>query len=147
MEIDATELFLSEGLLCLIYDYDKIGGNEKLGSATIPPRTLYEAKGQRMEFKLGPAPGHTKEVPGFLAIRCRRATDYDVNFLKSFQAGKTGMGHFLGLTAKEAKTATHSKGGSGNIKSMLTRTTKVEKEGKNAGIRQVRIRIIHFATS
>lgn len=135
LEVDVGDLFLSDGLLCILYDFDKVGKNEKLGAITIPPKTLFEAKGERMEFKLGPSPGETKDVPGYLAIRCRRATDYDAKFMADFEHGATS--DLLGLKAATSK-AQHTKGGASNMKSLLGRNTKVFKDGKNAGIKQVR---------
>jgi hypothetical protein len=135
LEVDTKELFLSEGLLCSLYDYDKVGANEKLGAITIPPKTLYDAKGERMEFKLGPSPGETKDVPGYLSIRCRRATDYDANFMTDFEKGTDS--DLLGLKAATSK-AHHTKGGASNIKSLMSRNTKTEKNGEKAGIKQVR---------
>jgi hypothetical protein len=133
LEANTEELFLSEGLICILYDYDKVGSNEKLGAITIPPKALYDAKGERMEFKLGPSPGETKDVPGYLSIRCRRATDYDAKFMTDFEKGSD----LLGLKAAASK-AHHTKGGASNIKSLMSRNTKTEKDGEKAGIKQVR---------
>jgi hypothetical protein len=133
LEVDTADLFLSEGLLCILYDFDKVGKNEKLGAITIPPKTLYEAKGERMEIKLGPSPGETKDVPGYLAIRCRRATDYDAKFMTDFKQDSD----LLGLKAATSK-AHDTKGGASNLKSLLGRNTKVFRDGKDAGIKKVR---------
>jgi hypothetical protein len=135
LEVDTADLFLSEGLLCILYDFDKVGKDEKLGAITISPKTLYEAKGERMEFKLEPAPGQTKEVPGYLAIRCRKATDYDAKFMIDFKQGADS--DLLGLKAATSK-AHDTKGGASNLKSLLGRNTKVFKNGKDAGIKKVR---------
>jgi hypothetical protein len=137
LEIDAAELFLSEGLLCILYDFDKVGKNEKLGAITISPKTLYEAKGERTEYKLGPSPGETKDVPGYLAIRCRRATEYDANFMADFAKGADS--DLLGLKAATSK-AHHYKGGASNLQSLMNRNSKIFKDGidgKNAGIKHV----------
>jgi hypothetical protein len=141
MEADTKELFLSEGLLCILYDYDQLGQNEKLGAITIPPKTLYEATGQRMEFKLGPSPGKTKDVPGYLAIRCRRATDYDLKFMEDLKIGKKS--DLLGLKASGDK-AIDAKGGASNLKSLMSRNTRIERDGKNAGIKKVRTGAFFF---
>jgi hypothetical protein len=139
LEVDTGELFLSEGLLCILYDYDKVGSNEKLGAITIPPKTLYEAKGERMEFKLVPAPGETEDVPGYLCIRCRRATDYDEKFMADFENGADS--DILGLKAASSK-GSHFKGGASNftslVRGIMGGNTKVEKDGEKAGIKQVR---------
>lgn len=33
-------------------DYDQFGGNDKLGLVTVPPKVLYDAKGERLEYEL-----------------------------------------------------------------------------------------------
>ena len=134
LKIDAKQLFRSEGLLCIVYDYDKLGGNERLGAVTIPPKTIYDAKGERLEFKLGPPPGKTDDVPGYLAVRVRRATKNDIDFMtKREESGKK-----FRLPAKKQVEESDSKGGSGNIRSMLTRRSRIAKTGLNAGKREVR---------
>jgi hypothetical protein len=45
---------------------------------------------------------------------------------------------------REAKNATDSKGGASNLKSLLSRVTKTEKDGPKAGIKQVRKHILSF---
>ena len=116
------------GLLCLLVDYDQFGTNEKLGAVTIPPKALFDAKGERMEFKLGPPPGKTHEPSGYLAVRCRRASDYDIKFMKKYkESGKTSM-----LSRREKVVdPTESKGGSGNIRSYFKRQTRVLRDGKS----------------
>ena len=133
LKIDVKKLFRGEGLLCVVHDYDKLGENERLGAITIPPKTIYDAKGERMEFKLGPPPGKANDVPGYLVVRIRRATKYDIDFMTKTKESKRA---FI-PTKKLAEVDSH-KGGSGNIKSMLTRRSRVAKTGPNAGEREVR---------
>jgi len=134
LKIDVKQLFRGEGLLCIVYDYDKLGGNERLGAVTIPPKTIYDAKGERMEFKLGPPPGKTDDVPGYLAVRVRRATKNDLDFMQKLEES----GKKFRLPAKKQVEETDSKGGSGNIRSMLSRRSRIAKTGPNAGKREVR---------
>lgn len=134
LTVDVKELFRGEGLLCVVYDYDKVGGDERLGACTIPPKTLYDAKGERMEFKLGPPPGKTQDVPGYLAIRCRRATEEDKEFMKKFADSKNKFSYKQVKDPIEAAT----KGGASNLKSIVTRRSRMPKFGPHAGIREVR---------
>lgn len=133
LKIDVKRLFRGEGLLCIVQDFDKLGGNERLGSITIPPKTIYDAKGERLEFKLGPPPGKTDDVPGYLAVRIRRATKYDIEFMTKMEEPKRVFAH-----KKNPVESDSHKGGSGNIKSMLSRRSRVAKSGPNAGQREVR---------
>ncbi len=100
----------------IVKDYDQLGKHETLGLVHVPPKTLYFADGERMEFKLQPVPGKTKgDIPGYLAIRCRRATTHDKNFMESIENS------FEAIAApKMPKTANNV------LKSMTSRTTKVE---------------------
>jgi len=134
LNIDAKTLFRGEGLLCVVYDFDKLGGNERLGSCTISPKTIFDAKGERLEMKLGPPPGKTDDVPGYMAFRIRRASKNDIDFMtKMKEAGS------LFASKKKSVNEHHDshKGGSGNIKSILTRRSRIAKIGPNAGQREV----------
>jgi len=116
----------------------------QLGAVTVPPRVLYEAKGERMEFKLCPAPGHgsIKDVSGFLAIRCRRATAYDKQFMKEFHESEKAAAaehnhHELGWR-NVVKHATESEGGGGTMKALLTRVQRVVRDEEHPeGVKQV----------
>jgi hypothetical protein len=69
-----------------------------------------------MEFKLQPVPGKTgDEVPGYLAIRCRRATVYDKNFMEGLESSMTAI-----AAPKAPKVYNNA------IKSIVTRNKKVE---------------------
>ena len=143
LEVGTRELFLGDGLLCLLRDFDKLGSNERLGAVMIPPKALYEAEGERMVFKLEKAPGQKQDASGYIAIRCRRASEYDLRFLNDYD--KSESSDFLGLK-KNVKTATDSLGGAGNIKSIITSNErtfrengeKVKKVSPNIGPRQGR---------
>ncbi len=105
-EISARELFLQDqggagGLQLLVYDFDTLGANDLLGRTFIPAKDLYQAKEERLTYRLeNPKPGQdgkkkngiarTLQMPlqekkhGTISIRCRRATDYDEEFMKTF---------------------------------------------------------------
>jgi hypothetical protein len=119
LTVESKELFVNDGMNLLVKDYDKLGSNEVLGCVAVPPAVLYKAKGERMEFKLQTVPGeiHT-ETSGFLAVRCRRATDYDKKFMENY------------IEPKDAVAAVmHPMTGKGNLRSIITRTQRVEKDG------------------
>jgi hypothetical protein len=110
---------LNEGLTLIVKDYDAVGRNETLGMAVIPSRQLYLAKGERMEFKLQTPPG-TKEnnITGWIAVRCRRATENDKSFMEGYHS-----------SMKAATAPAHPVTKNSNIRSILTRREKVSKEG------------------
>lgn len=130
--LTSQELFTSDGLLFVLKDFDKLGGNEKLGVVTVPAKTLYEAKGERMEFKLQPHGYKSKEVSGYLAIRCRRASTRDIKFMEESRNPTSKQLDFLHKAIAEGKT------GAGSIKNILSKRTRIAATGKNAGKRQVR---------
>jgi C2 domain len=147
-KVNPQDLFLSDGLQCTVVDFDKMGGDEKLGEFYIPPHTIYEGKGERTEFKLLPPPKSKKdEVPGFVAIRVRRATEYDLRFMAEYHNKQDGGGigglhhnkhhhhlpHLHHPTALKdmLKTATETQGGGGVIASYFRRQTRTIKDATN----------------
>lgn len=119
LTVESERLFLEDGLALLIKDYDQFGHNEMLGAVTLPPTFLYNGRGERREFKLQPPPGSKEEeVPGFIAIRCRRATDYDKNFMNGYEESLHAV-----VSSQNPKT------NNSNIKSIVTRHVKNEKDG------------------
>lgn len=125
LEVESEQLFLEDGMKFLVKDFDQFGSNETLGLVHVPPRTLYRANGERMEFKLQPVPGKTAgEVPGYLAIRCRRATTYDKTFMQGMQSS---------MKAIAAPKLPKSQGNA--IKSMVTKTSKNENGVKKFKVR------------
>jgi hypothetical protein len=120
LEVAAEELFIEDGMKFLVKDFDQFGGNETLGLVSVPPKTLYLAQGERMEFKLQPVPGKTAdEVPGYLAIRCRRASTQDKNFVAGLEGSLRAV-----AAHKNPKVSNNA------IKSIVTRNSKVEDEVK-----------------
>lgn len=123
LTVESKALFLTEGLTLIVKDWDLVGKNETLGVVSVPATKLYEAKGERMEFKLQSPPGsNEEEIPGFLAIRARRATDYDKKFMEGYEA-----------SSKAVAAPDHPKTFNSDIKSILTRQYKVEN-----GVKKVR---------
>jgi hypothetical protein len=131
LPVDVGTLFGGEGLLCVLHDYDSIGADEKLGQFCISPKQMYDAKGERMEFALQPIPGDNNTVTGHIAIRCRRATDFDIDFMNDFNKN-TGKGtDFLGM--KTFEKLAEGRGGAGAITSIMSKRTKIAKHGDDAG--------------
>jgi hypothetical protein len=121
-------------------DFDKVGGDERLGAVYIPPRILFDSNGERMEFKLGPPPGKANEVPGYLVIRCRRATEADVSFMKELKdtERRDAISDKMGLR-NITKEAFEGAGGKGNIASILAKRTRILRDSKHPnGVKQVR---------
>ena len=102
-------------------DYDKVGGNESLGVASIPPRQLFESDGERLIFPLVPDAGHNGvKVTGSLAVRARHATNHDVQFMARLKSGLSKIGD-------KDPTALANEGGKGDIKSLMARNTRTLK--------------------
>ena len=119
MTVESKVLFLSEGLTCLIKDYDRVGRNESLGLIVVPPQDLYAGKGERMEFKIQPPPGSKeKEVTGTIAIRVRRATEYDKKFMEGYK-------HSLRAT----NAIEHPRTVNSDLRSIVTRQHRKDKTG------------------
>lgn len=118
----AAELFeCHDGLKFEVKDYDTVGGSESLGNTVVPPRTLYEADGERMVFPLLPEAGRTSvKVKGNIAIRCRHATKRDLEFMAKLKRG-------LSKISDKDPTALSAAGGKSDIMSLLAVNTKKEK--------------------
>jgi len=129
--VASKELFMSDGLVFNLCDYDKFGENEDLGVVTMSPKELYGANGERMEFKLKHPQDKDEPVSGFLAIRCRRATDYDKKFMEDYS--KADHKQFALLY----KAMADGKAGAGNLKSIITKRTRIATSGENSGKKEV----------
>jgi hypothetical protein len=141
--VKTRDLFISEGLHCFVFDYDQVGSHANLGHVNISPKILYDASEERIEQPLKD-PHNGADTAGFLAIRCRRASQYDQHFMK--ELAKTRKNEKLEGTLAELQKiknltslATEMAGGSGNIPSMLKRRSKVVKSDQHPkGIKMVR---------
>jgi hypothetical protein len=109
-----------------------------LGWVSVPPLTLHKAQGERLEFRLLPPPGSSeKEVPGYLVIRCRRASERDEQFMKEFNEAQTESTGPLSLQ-NITKLATESARGSRNVTSMLRLNSRIVRDLHNlSGVKQV----------
>ena len=109
-----------DGLKFTVKDYDTVGKNKCLGVAVIPPRILYDANGERMVLPLVPEVGESfaKGGNGCIAIRCRKATEHDKEFMRKLNYGG------IGNVGNASPTALESKGGKNALKSLVTLNTK-----------------------
>jgi len=135
----ADDLFdCQDGLKFEVKDYDTVGGSESLGHTFVSPRTLYEADGERMVFPLLPEAGRTSvTVKGNIAIRCRHATEHDIEFMAKLKRGMSKI-------SEDDPTALSTDGGRSDLKSMMTMNTKTEKntspDGGPAKLKKYKIR-------
>ena len=60
---------------------------QSMGVVTVTPVKLFNAKGERIEFKIR-ATRKNKSDKGTLAIRCRKATQEDIEFVEVLRQGK-----------------------------------------------------------
>jgi hypothetical protein len=105
-----------------VVDYDVLSSDD-IGYFVVPPDVLYKGNGERVEFKLK-APPRSKggDVPGHLAIRCRRATQYDKDFMEEFKISEAPKTSTISI-------ATLSEGGKSNLMSIIERRVMIDKAG------------------
>jgi len=131
-QIESRRFFIEEGMKFVVKDYDKLGKHDLLGFCQVDAEVLYQANGERMEFKLTHPKCKTtdRKEQGILVIRCRRATPYDQKFMEEHdkQEDKNVKG-VASYHAPEAHT---------NV--FKTITTKVKKRDKEDGILRYKIR-------
>jgi len=121
LTVESKQFFVEDGMKFIVKDYDQFGKDEVLGLVHVNPRTLYKANGERMEFKLQPPTGSKeKEIPGYLVLRCRRASEYDIKFMEDYEQTNEARG----VASYENPIAT-----TGFIKTMTTWNTKKDKDG------------------
>jgi hypothetical protein len=122
LTIESERFFVEDGMKFVIKDFDQFGKDDVLGLVHVNPRILYLANGERMEFKLQPPMGsNDEEVPGYLVLRCRRATDYDIKFMSEYAKTKG---------AKGVASYEHPKVNTGLVKTMTTWNRKKDKDGR-----------------
>lgn len=124
--VSTRELFLGNGLLFTVKDYDQVGNHETLGIFEVEPQTIFDGSGDRLVYKLHrPPKSKEDEVPGHVAIRCRRASPSDSQFLEEYRASKKKFGGSkIRATEKEV-----IKGGASNLVSYFRRQKRVIKNG------------------
>lgn len=121
LTVESETLFVEDGMKFIVKDFDQLGKDEVLGLVHVNPRLLYRSKGERMEFKLQPPIGSKdKEVPGYLVLRCRRATEYDIKFMAEYARTKGAKG----VAAYEHPHTTTNL-----VKTMTTWNRKKDKDG------------------
>ncbi len=130
------------GMVFTVYDYD-LNGYDILGRATISPRKLFLANEERIEMNLRPVIVGRKTFPkiaaknddifiGKLAIRCRRATDYDKEFLQEFKANKKNN-----ITDKEEFVKSNKPT---LVNTVISQNVKYEKDESGEKILKYRLR-------
>jgi len=125
--VPAKDLFVeNDGLDFLVYDFDFQGSHELLGAAKAPASYLYKAKEERLVLPLktltlaGRTTGFEK---GRIAIRCRRASEKDKEFMQKFdEYCKQSQGLLKIPKRKEAKA--RGEVGSSALQSILERKVK-----------------------
>jgi hypothetical protein len=123
-KIDALELFKShEGLVFEVKDYDAIGDDESLGFFNVHPRTLHKwPDNERKIFALEPLPGEKDWKKGRIAVRVRRATEYDVDFMQKYNSKQKRL---LGSPLSPSKMMKSTD----IIKDVLTKNSRKERNG------------------
>lgn len=130
LTVTSKELFMSDGLMCEVADFDKLGFNEVLGAIFLPPKFLYEAKGQRMTYKLQKSPHGAKDYgKGSLSVRVRHATANDKQFMKELKESNPKKG-------KESKPHAGA-GRKSDVRSLVERNKKTEKHPHGVKIKKV----------
>jgi hypothetical protein len=132
ISLSAKELFQGDGLYLDIMEYDTVGKDESLGHSVLDPRTMYEAKGERLVL-----PVEGKNAKGQLAVRVRHATPYDIQFLKEYESSSNKKGN--AALNEMLKAANTNKGGKSTIASVLSRNVKTEMHGMGPPIKKYRV--------
>jgi len=127
------ELFLGDinvgvqGLMLEVCDFNSKGSDDVLSTALVPPKDIYNAKEERLIYPLPLFLEEQQEnVEGSIAVRIRRATGYDKEFLSAYEEYEK-RNETTGVLQKN----NHQKGkkkrgeyGSGTLKSMLEKKVK-----------------------
>lgn len=77
-----SEEYYNNELLFEVRDFETFTANVVLGQALFTNEQLLKCKGERIEMKLKNLQSGV-DTQGYLAIRCRRATEQDIQFFKS----------------------------------------------------------------
>jgi len=138
LEVASSELFQNDGLQCVVYDFDKVGNNDPLGMFRITAQQMYEAKGERMEFKLlSPAGSKDPTVPGHMAMRVRRASAHDKSFMEKWLEQEKQVALIKRKAPREEGDGNKGKSG---LQSLMTRNERTVKEGRHKGKKVMRVR-------
>ncbi|KAL7446886.1 hypothetical protein ACHAXM_011668 [Skeletonema potamos] len=84
LQVDALELFQADdGLI-----FEVKSKSKSLGAFSVSPRTIYKWNGERKEFALKTLSGKRQYNQGKVALRVRRTTEHDLNFLENYKQSK-----------------------------------------------------------
>ena len=135
--ISTKDLFLGHGLTFTLRDYDQVGNHEFLGAFVVEPQTIFDSKGERLVYKLE---DHEKgkSIPGHAAIRIRKASQSDVQFLEEYHSSKK-RGVLGGKSRIREGPKEELKGGASNIASYFRRQKRILREGDKE-IKQYKVR-------
>lgn len=134
-DANTDDLKNAGGLLFKVKDRDMgVKTNDDVCSTTVPAETLLEATGERLEFKLSPAYWVEGEDAGHIAIRVRRVTSYDQEFMAHVSDGdgwlrqSTRKQHadFMGI-GQGFEQLMNTAGGLGTPKAMLAKQKEKSK--------------------
>jgi len=135
-QVKAKELFQDiDGLCFEVIDYDAYSANDLMGAVKVSPRFLYKATEERREFRLQPLMSKgiivNHKVKGKLALRCRRATPYDKEFLKQYKidAVKEARKDPIKLRGVAMIVKNVGTGGGGYVKTVVEKKRKKETIG------------------
>lgn len=135
--VTTKALLVGHGLTFTLRDFDQVGNDEFLGSFVVDGKTIFEAKGERWEYKLED-PEKKEEIPGHAAIRIRKASSSDIKFMEEYKNSKK-RGVLGKRVERNVIPKEDLKGGASNIASYFRRQKRVVKEGSKE-IHQVKVR-------
>jgi len=131
LTVDALELFEAEdGLIFEVKDYDAVAKHKSLGAVNISPRIIYKWDGERKEFDLRALSGEKNYNQGKLALRVRRATNHDLEFMKKYNNSKKLMCNIADVA--DDLLPTLESGGSA-LKKLMNVHKKIEVVGPDKG--------------
>ena len=131
-----------------VYDYDLTGKDEFLGAAEVPSYTLFNAKEERETFDLKPVTFGHRTFPsmkagqtfiGKIAIRCREATDYDIEFLNNYNKEKN-QNRFQKMAKRKKDSALKKTDNPNALKSAIRKNVQHSKDEHGSKVVKYRIR-------
>lgn len=145
-ETTPQALFKSNGLECVVYDYDLAGSNDKLGVAIVPPKDIFDGNSKRLEYDIVRVAGETQSSSrGILAVRVRRASATDLQFMAKLAESRKKKALTISPARKKAvlvhEEASSSQGGASTLKSIVARRSRPSEQDKN--IAEVRAQSIN----
>ena len=91
-------LMTKDGIMFEVRDRDLVGKGNSFGHAWLTPTQIYKSYGERIELPLK----STSKSQGYIAIRCRRATDNDLSVIFRLKTNQLpgNIDHHLQLKSK-----------------------------------------------